>query len=198
MLTINLCHCRIDFRFSFFALLAFCGLTAGGGNGAFLLFAVSLHELAHLFFMYRFGALPKRIACSALGFQILLPSAQRLSYGQNAIISLAGPVSNLLAFLLLFLCGWKEPALFQLTLGVVHLLPIEPLDGGLALHSLLCVYMETGRARKWTLFISLVFLFPLAVLGFLLLLRTRYNFSLLALSLYLMLYLVLKRQEPGL
>ncbi len=39
--------------------------------------------------------------------------------------------------------------------------------------------------------VSLLFLFPMAVLGFLILLRTRYNFTLLAMSLYLMLYLLL-------
>lgn len=53
--------------------------------------------------------------------------------------------------------------------------------------------MGQQRAARAATAVSLVFLIPLAVLGFWVLLRTRYNFTLLAMSLYLMLYLVLGR-----
>ncbi|MFR7484548.1 MAG: hypothetical protein ACLUVP_04510 [Acutalibacter sp.] len=75
----------------------------------------------------------------------------------------------------------------------VHSLPIEPLDGGMALHSLLCARMKASTAARVSTALSAACLLPLAVLGFAILLRTRYNFTLLAMSLYLMLYLVFKR-----
>ena len=80
-----------------------------------------------------------------------------------------------------------------MALGLLHSLPVEPMDGGMALRALLCARMNGEQAGKLSLVISLGVLFPMAVLGFLVLLRTRYNFTLLAMSLYLMLYLLLKR-----
>ena len=62
---------------------------------------------------------------------------------------------------------------------------------GLALRSLLSLRLGPRRAGRFATGVSLLFLFPMAVLGFLILLRTRYNFTLLAMSLYLMLYLLL-------
>ncbi len=67
------------------------------------------------------------------------------------------------------------------------------MDGGMALHALLCGHVKEDLAARITLIVSLALLMPMAVLGFAILLRTRYNFTLLAMSLYLMLYLVLKR-----
>ena len=81
----------------------------------------------------------------------------------------------------------------NLALGILHLLPIEPLDGGLAVHAFLRGKIAAGKADKICLVLSITLLLPLSILGFLILLQTRYNFSLLALSIYLMLYLVLGR-----
>ena len=102
---------------------------------------------------------------------------------------------NLFSYVVMLLFSRQSHIFAQasLTLGIFHCLPIEPLDGGLALRALLSSFLKSERAEKITFIVSLVLLFPLAVLGFLILLRTRYNFSLLLMSLYLMLYLVLKR-----
>ncbi|MCH5354043.1 MAG: hypothetical protein J1E06_11360 [Acutalibacter sp.] len=123
-----------------------------------------------------------------------------MSYGKNVLVSLAGPFVNLLSFGVIALFDRQNHifALASLALGIFHCLPIEPLDGGLALRAFLSSFLETEKAEKMTFFISLVLLFPLALLGFLILLRTRYNFSLLLMSLYLMFYLVLKRELPRL
>ncbi len=62
----------------------------------------------------------------------------------------------------------------------------------MALRACLSSLLGSDTAAKITFAVGLAVLIPLAVLGFVILLRTRYNFSLLAISLYLMLYLVLK------
>ena len=195
MLSFSLGACRIHLRFSCFALLAFCCLFAGIGGGAFLLLAVFLHEAAHIAAMYLCHSAPRSVELSALGCRIVLDPQKQLEYRQNMLVSLAGPWMNLLCFLAMVLLG-KGGGLFSsasLTLGLLHSLPIEPLDGGLALRAFLCGRMEPEKAARISWVLSLVLLFPLAVLGFLVLLHTRYNFSLLGLSVYLMLYLVLKR-----
>ena len=118
-----------------------------------------------------------------------------MSYRNNVLISLAGPFANLFSFVLMLLFSRQSHIFAQasFTLGIFHCLPIEPLDGGLALRALLNVFFETEKAEKITFFVSLVLLFPLTVLGFLILLHTRYNFSLLLMCLYFLLYLLLKR-----
>ena len=74
-----------------------------------------------------------------------------------------------------------------------HLLPIAPLDGGQALFSLLSMRVSTACAGKTIWIVSFLVLLPLSVLGFWILLRSKYNFSLLFACVYLMLLLVCKR-----
>lgn len=200
MLEFSIKGCRLTIRFSFFALLAFCCLFAGASSSAFLLLAVLLHETAHLLVMCLFHDPPQSVSLSALGCHMILFEGKPMSYGKNVLVSLAGPFVNLLSFGVIALFDRQNHifALASLALGIFHCLPIEPLDGGLALRAFLSSFLETEKAEKMTFFISLVLLFPLALLGFLILLRTRYNFSLLLMSLYLMFYLVLKRELPRL
>ncbi len=192
MINFALGGCKVRLGFSWFALLAFCCLFWGGRGSAFFLPAAALHEGGHLAAMAAFGAPPAQVTCTALGCRIV-PGRRKLAYGKTALVSLAGPSFNLAGAGLLFLAGWGEHplALTNLALGMAHLLPIEPLDGGLALRAALCLWLSPGCAAWVTTVFSLALLLPLATLGFLLLLYTQYNFTLLILSLYLMLYLVL-------
>ena len=187
--------CRIELSFSAFALLAFCCLFAGGTSSALFLLAVLLHETAHLMALFFLHAPPKRCCLSALGCRLELDPARPLSHGQSALVSLAGPGMNLLLFLFCAALG-QESSQFgaaNLVLGAFHFLPVEPLDGGLALRALLTKRFGDPAAGKIVAVCSVLVLFPLSVLGFLILLRTRYNFTLLALCMYLMLYLILKQ-----
>lgn len=197
MLHFTLKNCSISFHFTFFALLAFCCVVTGFEGGAFLLLTVLLHECGHIFAMIAVGQLPERITVSALGCSIRLPGNTLGAYGENCFVYLAGPAVNLTIAGLLFLFGLQDRFFFSsnLTIGIFQLLPVEPLDGGLGLHALLSRVLSPRAAEKITLGVSLVILIPLAILGFLILLRTRYNFTLLAMSLYLMFYLVVKRDD---
>lgn len=193
MLSLQLRSCQVRVSFSCFALLAFFCLFAGGAGSAFFLLAVLLHESAHLAVLCLLHAPPQRITFSAVGCQLVPNSSRPLSFSQSAAVSIAAPVCNLAVGLLtLSILRQAHPfAVANLSLGFFHALPIAPLDGGLCLHSLLSMRFSARTAYRVTLLCSLVVLLPLAVLGFLLLLQSRYNFSLLAISLYLMLYLLL-------
>lgn len=191
--------CRFAIGFSCLALGTACCLFAGLENGGWLLLAMLLHEGGHLLALGAFRAPPRLVALSALGCRMELDPQKPLAPAQGAAVSLAGPGANLLAFGLLSLegLGGHPFALANLGLGLLHSLPIPPLDGGLALGSLLRWRLGEDRAGRWGAALAVLFLFPLAAVGFLVLLRTRYNFSLLALSVYLMLYLVLKGEAPA-
>lgn len=194
---ISLCcrDCRVEVGFSCFAMVAFTCLFLGGEGGAVFLAAAALHELAHIAVLFLYGAPPALVRLTALGCRLVPNREKVLSYGQMAAVSLAGPGMNLLLGGGMLFLGWGEHPFCtaNLVLGVLHSLPVEPLDGGLAFHGLLRMKLSQERASRWSMGVSLGVLIPLAVLGFWILLRTRYNFTLLAMSLYLMLYLVLKR-----
>lgn len=186
--------CRIELKFSCFVLLAFCCIFTGVEGGAVCFLAVCLHELAHLAVLKGCGGAPAKIAVSALGCRVVLNGGRPLPDLCQAAVSLAGPIANWLSFLAAICLGLSKSqfAGASLALAVTHSLPVEPLDGGLALRYLLRSRLSADKTERICRAASALFLFPLAVLGFIVLLRTRYNYSLLALSLYLMLYLVLK------
>ncbi len=180
-------------HFSCFALLAFCCIFTGMDGGAACLLAVLLHEAAHILILGLLHALPSRLVVTALGCRMICTKENFISEWQQAAVSLAGPGMNWLCFLLAAALH-GENAVFakaSLALGMIHSLPIEPLDGGLALRYILKKMFSEENAERISRMISATLLLPLGVLGFLVLLRTHYNYSLLALSLYLMLYLVM-------
>lgn len=195
MVAFPLRSCQVRLGFSCFALLSFCCLFLGADGSAFFLAAAACHEAAHVAMLFWLKAPPATVQVTALGCRIIPNREKLLSYRQMAAVSLAGPGMNWLLAGALALLGQGESyfAGANLVLGVLHSLPIEPLDGGMALHSLLCVRMKASTAARVSTALSAACLLPLAALGFAILLRTRYNFTLLAMSLYLMLYLVLKR-----
>lgn len=184
--------CRVEVGFSCFILLCFACLFMGEGAPAMLL-AMLCHEGGHLLALKAFGRPPQRVALSALGCRMVLAPGLGLGGRQAVQASLAGPGMNLVCFALCLPagCGHSPFALASLALGGLHLLPIEPLDGGLALRRLLECRCSPAQAERISRWVSAGLLVPLWVLGFWILLRTRYNYSLLALALYLMLYLVL-------
>lgn len=177
-------RCRLELGFSCFLAAAFACLFLPGETPA-LFFSMALHEGGHLAAMRALGVVPRRVTVSAMGLRIVLPEGRALSRGQEALVSAAGPGVNLFCFLACWAAGRPGTpfALSSLVLGVLHLLPIAPLDGGLIVERFF-----GARVSRW---VSAAFLIPLGALGFFILLRTRYNYSLLALSVYLMLYLVL-------
>lgn len=174
----------MEVGFSCFVLAAFACLFCPGETPALLL-AMALHEGGHLAAMAAFGAAPRLVRASAMGLRMVLPGGAGLCGGKGAAVSLMGPAANGLCFLACWAVGRPrgDLALASLVLGGVHLLPIAPLDGGLAVE-----HIWGPGAGRW---LSVAFLVPLGALGFWVLLRTRYNYSLLALAVYLMLYLVL-------
>lgn len=186
--------CELQIYFSFFALLAFCNIFAGFQNGSIILISVLLHEAAHLFVIFAAGIIPESVGISALGMRICLPENLQLRYQDNIKISLAGPLMNLFVGGICLASGFDSIALPNLVMGSFHLMPVEPLDGGTALAAFL--YARTARAELISIAVSCLFLIPVMTMGFIVIIQNPYNFSLLALSVYLMLYMVMKHRRP--
>lgn len=100
---------------------------------AALLSAALLHELAHYAVLRLCGVRTARFTLTGLGASLYVPELHRLSYGAELLSAAAGPLMNLLLWVLLSLTGREELTLFagaQMVLGVLNLLPVRPMDGG--------------------------------------------------------------------
>lgn len=157
--------------------------------------ASMMHETGHFIALLALNCKPSRISMGIFGVRVEQDPARRLGYAANCVVSLAGPMVNLVSFgVLSCFAGNGAAALVHLTLGAFNLLPIEPLDGGQALYSLLALRYPEDKARKIIFLVSVLTLLPIAAAGFYLLMISGYNFTLLAVCGYLCLLLLLKQK----
>jgi stage IV sporulation protein FB len=184
----------IRFRLSFLFALTVAFLIGSGAGESFFITIISalLHEAAHLFCLISYDAPPTEIIIGAAGFR-MTKSSKLLSYRQEIVTSLAGVVVNFgiaaLMFLLYIYTGRDErllmPVYANLGLGIINILPIEPLDGGKALYFYLCHRTTEAAARRITERISLAFIIPLFFASFFILIKSGYNLTLICVTIYL-------------
>jgi len=196
----------IKIRLSFLFALMAAFLIGSGAGESFMITVVSalLHEAGHLLCLISYDAPPSEIIIGAAGFKMKM-SGKILSYRQETVVSLAGVFVNFLiaSLLSIFYCfaggdnrllmpiyaGGDNrllmPIYANLGLGVVNLLPIEPLDGGRALYFWLCQKRTEAHAGRITDKVGLAFLMPLFILSFIILVKSGYNITLLCISIYL-------------
>ena len=132
-------------------LAAFLLLSRGLTLPAALLSAALCHELAHVLTLHALHAPPRRLTLSASGAELYVPDLHRLSYGGELLAVAAGPVCNLLLWVLLSLLSVDALAVFagaNLLLGALNLLPVRPMDGGRILWLLTALFTEPYTADR--------------------------------------------------
>ena len=157
----------------------------------FCFLAAILHELGHLLMMLLCGVRVRAIRLRL--FDVLIQSDEAPTVKADVLITLGGVVANFLFALLLYPVGMKY-ALPHFALGVFNLLPVMSLDGG----HLLAIILDK-RFSPRTVAITLkvttfVFLLPLMTAGLYVLLNSGYNYSLLIISIYLIILLFLNNR----
>ena len=201
MVEFRLGRCTFQLHFLFLAALGIVLFTDAGTTALLGIAAVAIHEGGHLLTMVLCGIPPRGVTVQPFGVLIYQQTDCRKSYLRDGLVSLGGPVCNGAAMGLASLAQlWLGmPAesflLVNAALGVFNILPIESLDGGRALYCFLCMGHPPERADAVVTVVSFLCLVPMAIIGFLFLLESRYNFSLLLASVYLMLCLVLKNRR---
>lgn len=140
--------CSIPFLLTLALSAAFCSVRWM----ALLWTAAAVHEGGHLLALRCMGVRLQRM-CFRLSGPVL-EYAGRLSYGQEALLALAGPGANGVLCLACAAINRLEPSLYwpllcgcSLVLGLFNLLPALPLDGGRALQSLL-LYALPDRGEQ--------------------------------------------------
>ncbi|HZJ78861.1 MAG TPA: site-2 protease family protein [Clostridia bacterium] len=146
--------------------------------------------------------MPYKISLMPFGIVIERRGRVALSFNEEAVAALAGPLVNIvLAVILVFLYKYNhnELILFSIAvncgLGALNLLPIEPLDGSRVLHALLSRKLSESRSEQITRAVSFAFLLPLAACGFYILIKSGYNITLLIVVIYASVLLMFKKNK---
>ena len=190
--------CCVQVSFFFFLTVCLALVLDKTDTAALALCAAGIHEAGHLLCMLYFGERPACVRVAPFGFCIT--RAPRGGYRQEMLIALAGPAANLLAALALFIAAkacktscLNRAILVNLSLALFNLIPIEPLDCGRAVLYRLCCRTDSARAERIVFLIGVLFLIPLTVCGVLVLIKSRYNVTLLLAGAYLAYTLLKKR-----
>lgn len=194
-MTIKFKDTKIYISFFFALTIAVIGIFDKTGTVFLCILSGILHETGHLAVLLFSGEKPKKICITPFGMRIERKSEGSLSFGKEAFCAFAGPLVNIALFFIFHGTRFSE---VNLTIALLNLLPCEPLDGGKILEDLLKNRINFVKAEKITLIVSCVTVFPVAVLGFIILFQSRYNFSLLFISFYLIFFIALKKKRiPG-
>lgn len=158
------------------------------------------HETAHISMYFICGADIDKIEILPFGIGVNLKNSISISCLNEIICALSGPAANIIFALLLFFIpaslhikGIAFLISCNLTIAAINLVPIMPLDGGRALYFLLSDKLDIIKADKISFIVSFILLIPLFFFAVILICITDYNFSLILIFFYLMLYLFFKK-----
>ena len=186
--------------FPFAATVTLMLLLDKSGTAVSALVCCVVHELGHLLCLFVLSAPPERVTLGAFGMRIDKSEAS-LSYREETLIALAGPMINFLLALMLFVFGkisnaaWLLPsAAINLCTGLFNLIPVEPLDGGRAIKNALLIKFDEQHTERIINIISLITLVPLTLGGIAVLKISGYNFTLLIVCVYIAAYLLMKNR----
>ncbi len=197
----KICSTQIELSYTLICFAAIGIIVTSFKGFLFCFLSLIIHEAGHLTAMSILGFSPKRIKLSPFEISISDNSRYCRRFFDNFLIILCGPLFNFICFTLLYLLYLLcYDALFpfaavNLSVGLFNILPVMSLDGGQLLYLILSRRLSEESAEKVVNIITFVFIFPLAALGFLLLFKSRYNFSLLFVCVYLIFSLVFKQNR---
>lgn len=162
--------------------------------------SVLIHELGHIAVLHHFGCTPEKIKLTLFDVAIVDSSKQIRDFKEELAVVLAGVISNFLVGIIsLIMFQTLKFGVFELllntnfTLAFFNILPVETLDGGQALMLILSRKNDIRKAVLISDVISFMIIIPLGIIGFIVLLRSKYNFSLLLTAVYLLAVLLMKK-----
>ena len=149
LLGVRILDIMVEFHWSLILMFVFPFFVKGPFEframiAGFIILAVALHEIGHALVAKAFGNRICGIVLDVFGGYTAFRSSRIRG---DILVSLAGPLTNLL-FAGIFGCfDWVTLAKVNLVLGCVNLLPIWPLDGSKVLYSILRKCSTRNKAR---------------------------------------------------
>lgn len=161
------------------------------------LFAIFVHEAAHLFAMWIVDCTPKKIRLIPASIQIIRRFG--ISEKNEIFVALLGPIANLILFIVLYINYLSFHnvmtlyySIINLLVGAFNLLPVIGLDGGTVLLEILSKkgdYTRAVRILKTVTFIICAITLAIAII---LLLKGKFNISAFILAIYFFIMGILK------
>lgn len=184
----------LNLSVSFPALCLFSCVIIVSSDYSFCMLSVFVHEAAHITAMLILNRNIKGIKLSAFDVCIIEGSRHITNVKKDLLVIAAGPFINIFIFIAFYHFSVKF-AVINLCIGLFNLLPAISLDGG----QILFLLLKQKLSEKSSVFIidiiTIIITVPLFFVGIILLLNSKYNFSLLFISLYLILSLFLKEDK---
>ncbi len=165
-------------------------------------FTAVIHEMGHFFASSKLGYKLNRIVLMPYG-ALISGDIDDISYKDEALIALAGPLTNVLTALLFVALWWLFPSVYPYTdsavlacvsIAVVNLLPCHPLDGGRFLKATLSLAFSKKVANIITRVLGVIVgLLVLAL--FIISCFNKVNFTILFFSLFILVGAISKSKQ---
>ncbi len=190
-MTFDLKGCKVRINFYFFASAVIMAMFDRSGMMLGGMLSALLHESGHLIAMTVIPRQhPKEISITPFGLKIQNNSMAEFARGRVVVLAAGSAVNFILAASLIKLS--PQLASMNFVLGAMNLLPVESFDGGGILKHILSSFMSEKSAEIAVTAVSLIILSVLAFIGVYILFRTKYNFTLLGMSLWLLTTVVIR------
>lgn len=200
-MTVEIFEVKFKLEFSFFAVLTLMLLLSDTYTTVICFVCSMLHEAGHIFFMFAFSCKPDVIEFSAFGLAIKRKSDMLISYKRQFLIAMGGIIVNfILAVGSIAVYSFTANNLFfiiffiNLFIALLNMLPVEVLDMGRALNSLLMMKYDEVKTEKLLSLISDITVLAFTVFCILFFYFISVNISLCAVCIYLILINRKRRQ----
>ena len=199
---INLFKCKINVSFPLIAILTLSTILDRSGVTVLGFFATVLHELGHLLAMKLKHYEIKEVNLNLFNFNIIDYSRNEKNFSDDIFILLSGPIFNLFIAILSIVNFnfFPEKKIFyffleNILIAIVNIVPIMSLDGGQIFYIFWTLKTNEKAAYHILNIISVILLIPMFLLGFFILIKSKYNFSLLWICLYLVTLILFRNNE---
>ncbi len=182
-----------------FLLIALLALFAFYDKSGVMLLAISsafIHELGHIVVSEILGLGVKELYFAPFGIRMILKTPLSIvKRGKKIAVLSAGCFVNLVLFALFWALNHKTAALIHLITAVFNILPAGTLDGGRIIYEIISIKADAQTADKITDIVSLFSASVLFLLGSFVLLKSGYNFSLILISIYLAITVIIRQKK---
>ncbi len=194
-MTVFIKNKKITVSVYFAAMITFVAALSPDGYAMLSLVCCLLHEAGHLAAMVLVGCKVRGISFGVYGMRIDTDQLVKTSPSQEIFVASGGPIINLIMVIVGVAIKNQPIVLANVVLLVFNLLPIESTDGYSILKSFFEVHFDGEKVKAALKIVSAAFLFLLYCFSFLLLFKSRYNFSALGVSIYLTLKFLFQENQ---